>query len=166
MKAFLITSFTALLAYQCAVGGESLAQVELEAHFVQFKSSDIQDLAREGTVDIRALQALRKKGKSELFYAPLKLTTVSGQEATVKAVTEHIYPTDFDVARIRDVPTTNEATKVEAWVGSFVNQSAFETREVGAILTGEPDVIDNNTKIRIQFAAEAVYDAAAILKMA
>lgn len=162
MKIHAIIVLAGFLVWQQAMAADYRAQVELQAHFVQFKAKDVKAIAQKGRVGLDDLQKLRNEGKSELACGPLRMVTTSGQESTVKGVTEHVYPIDFVVDRIRDAPATNETTKIEppigAQVGSAVLPSGFETREVGAILTATPEVTDDRKTIKIQMAAELVYE--------
>jgi len=138
---------------------ESLPQVELEAHFVQFRADDIRDLARSGTVRLEDLQKLRAEGKSELLHPPLRVITESGGDALVRAVTEHVYPTDFTVDRIRDVSITNETSWIEPRVGEYgMRPSGYEMREVGAILEAVPEVAKDRRTIKISLTPRLVYE--------
>jgi len=81
------------------------------------------------------IHALEQKGDADLLSAP-KVTTQSGQEATIKVVTEYIYPTEFTVTPITG-STPNGGTYI---IGGVVEPGGFETREVGVILKVQPEV--------------------------
>jgi len=128
------------------------SQLEIEAHFVAFDNADIETVsmsAPTGIVDQASLFELWRKGKGQLLFAP-KVVTQSGCEATVKGVTEYIYPTEFTV-----LPHgTNTAAKGTE-VG--VEPGGFETREVGVIMTILPEVSSEGSLITLTLAPEAVY---------
>jgi general secretion pathway protein D len=104
------------------------------------------------------LHALQQKGDTDLLSAP-KVTTQSGVEATIKVVTEFIYPTEFDVQPIM-APVATEAGGVVAvilsQVGGIVEPGAFETREVGVILQVLPEVSAEGQMISLTLAPEVV----------
>lgn len=81
------------------------------------------------------LHMLEQQGNTDLLSAP-KVTTQSGTEATIKVVTEYIYPTDFNVTPI----TGTDANGNSVVVGGVVEPSGFQTREVGVILQVLPEV--------------------------
>ena len=163
MKLFTTVSAIVFITLSCATAkaAEAPVQVGLELHYVQFAAKDIQAIARKGSVGFEDLQELRKQGKSDLLFAPLRMITPSGAEATVKAVTEHIYPTDFSVARIIDIATTNELTSIRdkgTIVSTGVCPSGFQTREVGALFSALPEIAPDGKTIHITLTPEAVYE--------
>lgn len=81
------------------------------------------------------LHMLERQGNTDLLSAP-KVTTQSGAEATIKVVTEYIYPTDFNVTPI----TGTDSFGNSVVVGGVVEPSGFQTREVGVILQVLPEV--------------------------
>jgi general secretion pathway protein D len=96
------------------------------------------------------LHAMEQRGYADMLSAP-KVTTQAGTEATIKVVTEYIYPTDFEVT-----PITAGDDDVEIVTGGLVEPSAFETREVGVILTVLPDVSTDGQMINLTMTPEVV----------
>lgn len=99
------------------------------------------------------LHALQQKGNTDLLSAP-KVTTQSGQEATIKVVTEYIYPTDFTVTPVTATAAGGSGTA--QIVGGIVEPSSFETREVGVILTVLPEVSTEGQMITLTMTPEVV----------
>jgi len=97
------------------------------------------------------IHALQQKGSADLLSAP-KVTTQSGAEATIKVVTEYIYPTDFEVT-----PVTAELEGGGSQIiGGVVEPSGFETREVGVLLTVRPEVSPEGQMINLTMTPEVV----------
>ncbi|MDD5522275.1 MAG: hypothetical protein PHI84_15770 [Kiritimatiellae bacterium] len=99
------------------------------------------------------LHLLEQKGFADLLSAP-KVTAKAGQEATIKVVTEYIYPTQFTVTPITGVGLNGQATIV----GGVVEPGNFETREVGVLLTVTPQVSPEGQMIELTMAPEVVTD--------
>jgi general secretion pathway protein D len=97
------------------------------------------------------LHAMEQKGNADLLSAP-KVTTQNGIEATIKVVTEYIYPTEFDVTPITGTGAGNVATIV----GGVVAPAAFETRDVGVILTVTPEVTPDGQMINLAMTPQVV----------
>lgn len=97
------------------------------------------------------LHALSRKQDTDLLSAP-KVTTKSGLEATIKVVTEYIYPTEFTVegleTEIGDQRTTT--------TGAIVEPGGFQTREVGVILTCIPEVSPEGEIINLTLNPQVV----------
>lgn len=123
-------------------------QIQLDATFVDFSREDMEILSRAsssaspGTAD---LLQLWKSGKGTLLHT-LKLTTRSGVNAQVQAVSEIIYPTSF---RMPDASNSTAALVQPLPIPDF-----FETREVGAIFNVTPTVGPDNRTIDIVMAPE------------
>lgn len=135
------------------------SQLEIEAHFVAFDNADIETVsmsAPTGIVDQASLFELWRKGKGQLLFAP-KVVTQSGCEATVKGVTEYIYPTEFTVEPIVGYPGGDPKGAIQP-IGIGVEPGGFETREVGVIMTVLPEVSPEGSLITLTLAPEAVYD--------
>lgn len=96
------------------------------------------------------LHMLQQKGNMDLLSAP-KVTTQSGQEATIKVVTEYIYPTSFSVEPI----TAGSGDDIRI-VGGIVEPSGFQTREVGVILSVMPEVSAEGNLINLTMTPEVV----------
>jgi general secretion pathway protein D len=97
------------------------------------------------------LHAMEQRGNADLLSAP-KVTTQSGSEATIKIVTEYIYPTAFAVTPITGTGPGGVATIV----GGVVEPSGFETREVGVILTVMPEVTADGQMINLTMTPQVV----------
>ena len=94
------------------------------------------------------LHALEQNGNADLLSAP-KVTTRSGTEATIKVVTEFIYPTSFEVqgGQLQSQQANQNA-------GSIVQETTvvpqdFATREVGVILNVMPEVSPDGNMINL-----------------
>jgi len=103
------------------------------------------------------LHALQQRGHTDLLSAP-KITTQSGQEASLKVVTEYIYPTEFETSGIGGGTTTTAGggTTTGGNVGAVVTPTAFETREVGVILSVLPEVTPEGQMINLTMSPEVV----------
>ena len=100
------------------------------------------------------LHALNQMGNTDLLSAP-KVTTQSGAEATIKVVTEYIYPTEFTVEPIVGYSGSNVSGSSQP-IGAVVEPGGFETREVGVILTVLPEVSAEGQMITLTLAPEVV----------
>jgi type II secretory pathway component GspD/PulD (secretin) len=125
-------------------------QIEIEVLFVSFSAADIERLAITG-ITVDSLIALWKAGGGKFLTAP-RIVTQSGQQATIKGVTEFIYPTEFETEGIR----SSFPRATHGAVGSVVTPSPFETREVGTILEVLPEVSPNGKIINITLSPELV----------
>ena len=99
------------------------------------------------------IHALQQKGNADLLSSP-NVTTQSGQEATIKVVTEYIYPTDFQVTPI--TATSGGGGGFSQIVGGIVEPSAFETREVGVILQVLPEVSPEGQMINLTLTPQVI----------
>lgn len=103
------------------------------------------------------LHALEQNGNADLLSAP-KVTTRSGSEATIKVVTEFIYPTSFEVqgGQLQSQQQNQNA-------GSIVQETTvvpqdFATREVGVILNVLPEVSPDGNMINLTMKPQVVTD--------
>jgi len=97
------------------------------------------------------VHALEQKGHADLLSSP-KVTTQTGQEATIKVVTEYIYPTAYEVT-----PVTGETDQdTSVIIGGIVEPQDFQMREVGVILTVQPDVSPEGQMITLNMTPEVV----------
>jgi general secretion pathway protein D len=103
------------------------------------------------------LHALEQKGHADVLSAP-KVTTRSGVEASIRVVTEFIYPTTFDVQSGSDAGNNNNNTGAAVvQQNTFVSiPQDFETREVGVILTVMPEVSPNGGTINLTMTPQVV----------
>jgi general secretion pathway protein D len=93
------------------------------------------------------LHLLQQNGNADLLSAP-KVTTRSGAEASIRVVTEYIYPTSFDVqgGTLQSSATGTGASTVQE---TTVVPQDFATREVGVILTVLPEVSPDGNMINL-----------------
>lgn len=134
-----------------AEDGRALHQVEVEVQFVEFRIADIEPISARGFMDMDALLALRRKGKGQLLSAP-KLVTLSGTEASVKVVTECMYPTELKYST-----HAASGTNIVAKAGQFaIIPASFETREVGVILSVLPELRPGTDLIDLSLTPELV----------
>jgi hypothetical protein len=125
-------------------------QLELSGQFVAFTAADIAKLEVKG-LSASSLLELWEQGGGELLASP-RVITQTGQQATVRAVTECIYPTAFLVAQSGGTNTNTVS------ISSVVEPSDFKTREVGAILEIMPEVSPEGRMINLTISLEHVED--------
>ncbi|HAS81251.1 MAG TPA: hypothetical protein DCS43_00875, partial [Verrucomicrobia bacterium] len=103
------------------------------------------------------LHALQQRGATDLLSAP-KITTQSGQQATIRVVTECIYPTEFETSGIGGSTTTTSGNNNAGGgvVGAVVTPSNFQMREVGVILKVTPSVSPEGQMIDLELNPEVV----------
>ena len=105
------------------------------------------------------LHALQQRGHTDLLSAP-KITTQSGQQATIKVVTEYIYPTAFETSGIGGGGTGGVGGSLAGnnggTVGAVVTPLDFQTREVGVILDVLPEVSPEGQMINLLLSPEVV----------
>ncbi len=99
------------------------------------------------------LHALQQRGSTDLLSAP-KVTTQSGLEATLKVVTEYIYPTSFEIVQQQ---SQGNSAIVQNSI-PVAEPSNFETREVGVILSVLPEVSTEGQMINLTMSPEVVSD--------
>ena len=99
------------------------------------------------------LHALANKSSADLLSAP-KVVAQNGSQATIKSVTEYIYPTEFEV----DYPDIDTSGDGDATVFSLpaVEPQSFQTREVGVILQVTPRVSADGNRISLDLTPSVV----------
>jgi len=115
--------------------------VRIDVQTVLMDTSDIGEVAKGQVLTPATVVGLRKAGKASLVTSET-VTARVGQEATLKGVTEYIYPTEF-------TEPTSEEKKPKVTVNVAVQEttvvpSSFATREVGNILSVKPVYHDRN----------------------
>jgi general secretion pathway protein D len=100
------------------------------------------------------LHLLQQNGNADLLSAP-KVTTRSGAEATIRVVTEYIYPTTFEVQG-GTLQGNNAGTGAAAIQETTVVPQDFATREVGVILTVLPEVSPEGNMINLTMTPQVV----------
>ena len=99
------------------------------------------------------LHILSTKKNTDLLSAP-KVVTASGREATIKVVTEYIYPTSYDVEMLESDSGDDDGGTTYA--GAVVEPSDFMTREVGVILSVTPEVAPDGSRIYLRLAPSVI----------
>ena len=104
------------------------------------------------------LHALANRSNADLLSAP-KVVVQAGNEATIKTVTEYIYPTEYEV----DTPDFNSSSSsgsgvVNAYLLPYVEPQTFSTREVGVILKTTPRVSPDGSRIALDLTPTVVSD--------
>lgn len=101
------------------------------------------------------LHALEQKGNADLLQAP-KVTTKAGQEATIKAVTEYIYPTAYTVTVGQPPVLGANGQVVSPAIPPIVTPENFETRDVGVILQVTPQLTAEGNMIDLTMQPQVV----------
>jgi len=108
------------------------------------------------------IRALSQQKGVDLMSAP-KVTTKSGNKATIKVIREFPYPTEFDPPQVPP-PTTGQQTQGGSGGGIVVTSglvtpstpTAFEKRDLGVTLEVEPQVGADNYTIDLTLSPEVV----------
>ena len=100
------------------------------------------------------LHALANRSNSDLLSAP-KVVVQAGNEATIKTVTEYIYPTEYEVT-YPDISSSDGG--VVGFVLPAVEPQDFQTREVGVILKTTPRVSPDGSRIALDLTPTVVSD--------
>ena len=103
------------------------------------------------------LHALEQNGNADLLSAP-KVTTQSGNEATIKVVIEYIYPSSFQIqggtiGQNGGGGGNNQANMIQE---TTVTPQDFTTREVGVILNVMPEVSPDGNMINLTMKPQVV----------
>jgi hypothetical protein len=114
--------------------------IETTASTVEFKTPDIELLARENRVDGDALYELWRQGKGKLIGTTVAITHPGETNGVSRNVVEQIYPTQFTVAT---QPGPDGETELPC-AGTVVEPGGFQTREVGSILQVSPDLVSGD----------------------
>jgi type II secretory pathway component GspD/PulD (secretin) len=143
--------------------GAVIFQIEIRIDFIEYDMKDIEQLAKDGSLSTKPLLKLWRDGSAKLLFSPCVLTQ-SGQQATVKAVDEYIYPTEFTVIEAQsdtsrpnpgDTPP-QPAVPPPAVTPQAVEPGSFETREVGVILDVLPEISPDYRLVNITLSPETV----------
>ena len=97
------------------------------------------------------LHMLSSRQNTDLLSAP-KVVTKNGMEATIKVVTEYIYPTEYDVEMLEVEDEDGNSFPM----GAVVEPGNFQTREVGVVLTVMPNVNEDGQLIDLTLAPQVV----------
>ena len=97
------------------------------------------------------LHMLSSRQNTDLLSAP-KVVTKNGQEATIKVVTEYIYPTEYEVEMLNVEDENGNSFPM----GAVVEPNNFQTREVGVQLTVMPSVTEDGQLIDLTLAPQVV----------
>ncbi|MBN2190248.1 MAG: tetratricopeptide repeat protein [Candidatus Aureabacteria bacterium] len=93
------------------------------------------------------IHALSQDGRADVLSSP-RVVTLNNQEATIRVVTELIYPTEYEITP----PTWDNTGAVITSAG--VAPGGFETREIGVILKVIPNVGADNKTINLAIIPE------------
>ncbi|MCL1856407.1 MAG: type II and III secretion system protein [Kiritimatiellaeota bacterium] len=143
----------------CVMATEAVAQrIEIEVCFLEVDAEDVQGVVFEndgvGSIALASsrdalVERLNHRKETDVLYSS-SVVTANGSQATVKAVTEYIYPTEFGV----HVATTTNGTTVSQQLAIVPNY--FAMREVGVILTVTPEVTSDNRLINLMLTPAIV----------
>ena len=97
---------------------------------------------------------LQQKGNADLLSSP-KVTTRSGSEATIKVVTEYIYPTSYEIRTGNDANQQGGDNVAQVNI-PIAEPQDFETREVGVVLSVLPEVSSEGRMINLTMTPEVV----------
>ena len=165
MKRILTTAMAlaALGAMAAGAADAPAAQIQIEVNFVMFAPAEIEPLAqKEGAITADSLRDLWRRGKGSLLASPT-VTTLSGQEATIKGAKEYIYPTEYTIfpasGTNEDGTGRTTAVRLQDHDGLTVAEpGAFETREAGALLTVLPELSADGSLINLTLTPQYVCD--------
>jgi general secretion pathway protein D len=101
------------------------------------------------------IHALERNGNADVLSAP-KVTTRSGSEATIRVVTEYIYPTEFEIITPDSGTSGGSGTVAISDPKMVAEPQNFETREVGVILSVIPEVSPEGNMINLNMRPEVV----------
>ena len=143
-----------LCAAACTVcAAEDYPQIMIRAEFISVPKAVSDSVGRSAPDQLpsaKQILGFKQSGQATVLHSPTLLLQ-SGQESTVKAVQEVIYPTDFDVT---SRAVTNDQGQVS--VATVITPSSFETREVGAIFCALPELDAKTLDVWLTFQAELV----------
>jgi len=100
------------------------------------------------------LHMLQSKKGTDLLSAP-KVVALSGETATIRVVTEFIYPTEYNVQMLETQNNSGSATTT-TYSGAVVEPRSFTMREVGVILNVTPEVTSDGQMIILQLNPQVV----------
>ena len=107
------------------------------------------------------LHALSNRSNTDMLSAP-KVTARTGTTATIKTVTEYVYPTEYEVKWPEESGDSNTVILQDGSSGSMmlpaVEPQEFNMREVGVILQVTPNVSSDGTRISLELQPTVVSD--------
>ena len=98
------------------------------------------------------LHMLSSKQNTDLLSAP-KVVAQAGFTATIKVVTEYIYPQEYNVEMLETTTGTSDTT---SYSGAVVEPQNFVMREVGVILEVTPEVTPDGSMINLTLSPSVV----------
>ncbi len=110
------------------------------------------------------IRALSQQKGVDLMSAP-KVTTKSGNSATIKIIREFPFPTEFDPPEEPPEPSLGQAVQGLAAIGGIISQTSmiapatptgFEKRDLGVMLEVNPQVGADNYTIDLSLRPEVV----------
>ena len=110
-----------------------------------------------GSADLSMiLHMLAQRSDTDLLSAP-KVLTCPSQEATMKVVTEYIYPTDYQVQlESSRGGGSSQYGSSQSSILAVVQPQNFVMREVGVILTVTPNLTDDGNVVDLEIKADVV----------
>lgn len=121
-------------------------EIQIEVDFVAFEKTDLAKLGAGGICQ-EALMDLWTNGQAELIAAP-RVLTKPGQEASIKGVTECIYPSEY-VMELTKTTNMNPVTS-----GGVVRPASFQTREIGTTMRVMAEVSESGRMILVTATPE------------
>ncbi len=102
------------------------------------------------------LHMLSQRSDTDLLSAP-KVLTGSGQSASMRVVTEYIYPTDFDVQlQSSSSSSGSSGSSSQSAILAVVEPQGFTMKEVGVILDVTPSLISSGNLVELEIDARVV----------
>ncbi len=110
-----------------------------------------------GSADLSMiLHMLSQRSDTDLLSAP-KIVTSNGQQATIKVVTEFLYPKDYDVQlQSSNSNSGGYGGSSQSSILAIVEPQNFEMREVGVILDVTPSYIQSGNVIELELKPQVV----------
>ncbi len=109
-----------------------------------------------GSADLSMiLHMLSQRSDTDLLSAP-KIVTSNGQQATIKVVTEFLYPKDYDVQLQSSSSGGGYNSSSQSSILAIVEPQNFEMREVGVILDVTPSYIQSGNVIELELKPQVV----------
>ena len=109
-----------------------------------------------GSADLSMiLHMLSQRSDTDLLSAP-KVLTKPNEEASIRVVTEYIYPTDYDVQLQSSQSSSSSSGGSQSAILAVVEPQTFQMREVGVILKVTPEMPDEGNIIDLNIETQVV----------
>lgn len=126
----------------------SFGAIEIEMLVVQYPVGVLDEPLRQGKPDTGDLLRLMRQGKGTILCAP-KVITPSGEEGSVKSITEVRFPVAFEH---QGESSTNSA----ASGGTALTPTKFQARDVGVQMSVLPEWMDDGQCLQVAATFEYV----------